>query len=121
MDDCIKLFEICAQMLNHVPPLTKAEFQIDQAQTYISYVASMGDYLGGHDKALLEKAEALVLQYHNCTLFRPEENRLINARVAFQLWEIYTALGKCEEAEKYKEEAEIFKREFGGEKRTWGE
>jgi len=111
-DDCLKLFEMGAQLLNHVSSVRKVEFQMDQAQSYISYADTMKDHLDDHGKALLEKAEAIVLQYYNCTLFKPEENRRVKTRAAWQLWKIYAALGKNEEAEKYNKEAEGFLREY---------
>ena len=50
--------------------------------------------------AFLEKAEAILLQYRNCTAFHPEQNRRINIRVVWELKKLYSIWGKKGEEEK---------------------
>ncbi len=52
------------------------------------------------ENAFLEKTEAILLQYRNCTAFQPEQKRRINIIVVWELKKPYSIWGKKSEEEK---------------------
>lgn len=101
-DECVSLFETGERYLPAVPPVTKCEYHMDQAQSYMNYAATMKSSLEEQGLViLLKKAEALLLQYADCKLFQEEENRHVRVRVAYQLSQVYNMLGQIEKFKKY--------------------
>lgn len=116
--ECVALFEKGALCLNGVSAVRRCEYQMDQAVAYANYAQFLRGESAEQAAAWLEKAAALILPYHDCRLFGPEENRRVNVRVAWQLKNICASLGKDAEAAKY--EAEFLKQATDAEKGEFG-
>lgn len=103
-EESIQLWEKGALYLNHLSVISRCEFRMDQAAGYALYAEFLQNESKERAVVLLEKAEALIMPYHNCRHFFPEENRRVNVRVSWQLKQICTLLGRTDDAMKYQEE-----------------
>jgi len=99
--DSVTLFEKGSSLLKSLSSVQQCEFQIDMAVTYGGYGQFLQQESLEQAKVYFEKAEAIFLKYHNCSIFQPEQNRAINIRVIWELKKMYSDWGKSDEAEKY--------------------
>ena len=102
--DSIMLFEKGDALPKAFPPIQKCEYQIDMAVACRDCARFLQKESTDKAKALLEKAEAIFLQYHPCSVFQPEQNRRINLRVVWEMKELYSVWGKSDEMEKCHQE-----------------
>ena len=99
--DSVTLFEKASSLLKTLSSVQQCEFQIDMAVIYGGYGQFLQQESLEQAKVYFEKAEAIFLKYHNCSIFQPEQNRAINIRVIWELKKMYSDWGKSDEAEKY--------------------